>query len=479
MTSPKTPNTLPDITEFVRALAQLASANPHQIDFTTTTDPTDHSIIFSTKHNQLPKIPHTPQAPSIIEPLLRRHAGKFRVDGRENYRANHRAGLQACVTSPEGTFQTMPEQSWHDYQPYTTVPVHMAGISALLPRQPVPEIEHTANGLVRTFRHLDTKRSTPRIRRYHLHRVMPEYILEDDALQRTRFLLRGDSSVLAALHPEDATALERQGDEQLRQYVAQTLANYPGCIPQHLEHLEHPDQPPGEFLIFNITQHGVVHADLAPGVKPVELHEHWDNSRAEYVSLVRAVNLDDSLPYVVVFNKADNIFKRDRERQRPYLELNETQLIDHDGNRHEIAFGQEPRTRKLPNIRYQNIMMTATIHHLDESRELIFVNTDLMAFNEYDEPEAAITTDYSGNTDSLASFIFGALWDYDQDHGEYEDSDIMQQANITAVRLLEGNQHAFVAELQHLADNFSPTARRPNEPVTVTTPRHSITWNPL
>ena len=474
MTSQNPPSTLPDMTDFMRALAQVAQANPHHIDFTSV-QPDDTSIVFSTKHTQLPPIPNSPRTTLILESILRRYPGKLSVNGRERYRPTASPGLHAAVVKPQGSFQTTPEQTPYSGYSRDAVRVHWPDVNAVVPYSPITGIDRVPRRLVRAFRHRDTQHSTRRIMRHHMHRVTPQYTLDAAAFQRTRFLLH-DDTVLAALHPDDIAELERQGDEQMLQYVEQTLADFPGMTPQHCETDE---QHPGEYLLFNLSQEGIVHADLKPGIKPLRLHPNWAEYRAEYASLVRAIHLDDSLPYVIVFSKAADLFKPKQAHPGPYLELELIDLIDNDDHHHQISWLRGQPTSSLPKHRCRRIQMTATVHQPDGSREHLFVEPDLLVLHKYDEAEAAITAAYSGDSHSLASFIFDAVWDYDDDHEDYDDADILQTSRIKAVRLLEGNHNAFVAELQHLANTFSPTAPRPNQPVTVEARNHSITWTPL
>ena len=472
MPPPDSTHTLTDITPFVLALAQLAQAFPHHIDFTSTVNSAADSIIFSDGRRQLPKLHNTPHAAEIVSSLLHRYPGKLRIDGRI-HRSYPQPGIRASVTKPEGSFETTPEQSFFTGAMAQPIPVHMPAISAVIPTDHITEIAHRPSRPVQTFRHLAPEHSTRRISRYRLHQLTPEYTLNDVAFQRTQFLLHG-KEVLAALHPDDVATLDQQARQQVATYVSNLHDKTPSMTP---EFMKNPQAPPGEYLIFTISQDKTVHADLNHGIIPVELQENWMEHRAEYASLARAINLDDTSPYVVVFRKADEL--PSRKRPRPHLVLDHVELTEHNGTKHEIDWTNDYHPTQLPKTQYKSILMTATRHDPNGVREQIFVNTDLLVVYKYDDPQAAISNAYTGDAKAMANSIFDCVWDYDEEHGDYTDDDILHLSRVITVSILEGDQQAFTAELQHLTDNFSPNAARPNHPVTVSNRLHSITWTPV
>ena len=76
----------------------------------------------------------------------------------------------------------------------------------------------------------------------------------------------------------------------------------------------------------------------------------------------------------------------------------------------------------------------------------------------------------------LDELIYDAYWDWHGDNSEAEAEQYLADCKILKTRILEGDETAFVAELQQLCDRFWPQSLSQEETVIVSNHRHSLTW---
>lgn len=90
-------------------------------------------------------------------------------------------------------------------------------------------------------------------------------------------------------------------------------------------------------------------------------------------------------------------------------------------------------------------------------------------------------TDRQADTElsELAELIYDAYWDWHGDNSEAEAEQYFADCKILKTRILEGDETAFVAELQQLCDRFWPQSLTQEETVTVSNSQHSLTWRKI
>lgn len=85
----------------------------------------------------------------------------------------------------------------------------------------------------------------------------------------------------------------------------------------------------------------------------------------------------------------------------------------------------------------------------------------------------------AGELSELAEQIYDAYWDWHGDSSESDSEQYLDDCRIVKTRILEGDETAFIAELQRLCDRFWPQSLSKQQTMTVSNERHSLTWQKI
>lgn len=463
-----TPN-ITDITEFVHAFSAVA-VNAPALDVQQTPSD-DGSTVFVVNRRPMPPIPAVTDAQRFLNALARRDI-PLRIDSHEQRRNTPNRPFHFSCYVPEGDMINYPMVGQREHFTVNTHTVRGPGFTAALPSIASEALPAFPNPTPK-FRIRAPEFGSPKASRCLQYTFAPVYVLDYGQTSRARFVLRGNLP-FAIIDSLDLADLQNQCNEQLQEFISRERPQWPDR--RTLEQVPESTIYPADWVLWTIGQN-TVHADPNPGITPIRVHSDSQHYRAAYACFLRALHHSDRFAYLPVVRNVSDL-QSSKPEQFDHLHLDRISVFDHQGAETPIPFDDPDNPPQLPYAKPQRILFHGSIRHATGGRDEFQLESNLLAVNSSYFLDAAATGELAMDADTLASFLFECCYDYDNPVHECEEEELLHNTRILAVKLLQSPQEAFVAELQHISDNFSPNAPRPGEPVTVASRNHTLTWTP-